>query len=96
MKPKMHQGGSELGLNIIQFISNLKWVHVDLCCDVMLVGSKNKGERVRAHPKVYHSNLNMYGTYCEERSDTNSSLYAFPLPLPGRPDRIKYLECFVL
>ena len=52
--------------------------------------------RVRASPKVYHANLNMYGTYCEERSDTNSSLYAFPLPLPGRPDRIKYLECFVL
>ena len=69
--------------------------HIDICCDVMLVRSKNKGERVRAPPKVYHA-LKMYGTYCEERSDTNSSLYAFPLPLPGRPDRVKYLECFVL
>ena len=70
--------------------------HVDLCCDVMVVRSRNKGARVRAPPKVYHANLKMYGTYCEERSDTNSSFYAFPLPLPGRPDRIKYLECFVL
>ena len=70
--------------------------HVDLCCDVMVVRSRNKGARVRAPPKVYHANMKMYGTYCEERSDTNSSFYAFPLPLPGRADRIKYLECFVL
>ena len=71
--------------------------HVDLCCDVIVVSSKvSKGSKVKAPPKVYHANLNMFGTYDEERSYNNSSFYAFHLPLPGRPDRTKYLECFVL
>ena len=38
--------------------------HVDLCCDVIVVRSKvSKGSRVKAPTKVYHANLNLFGTY---------------------------------
>ena len=62
--------------------------YVNLCCNVIVVRSKaSKGSKVTAPPKVYHANLNTFGTYEDERSDNNTSYFAFHLPRPGRPDR---------
>ena len=68
--------------------------HNGLCCDVLK--QRCRGPKVRAPPRVFHPNLNMYGEYNVVLSNPRSSMYTFDLPLPGRPDRQKHLECFHL